>query len=160
MPYPCWCPWFGAAAGIFVLLWHGRPTAQPPLSVLPWVWDKHLCYPYVPLPSVFPSSHRSAWRCFSQDTAGSPAGLCLPELSPFIFLSSPDAAIQFLERVGTDLGLASQKVEVSAAAPALLPLCLSPSQPGRGAVPSPPPRRGAGGAFPAAPNPPLTPVLP
>uniref|UniRef100_A0A493STN6 Aminoacylase 1 n=1 Tax=Anas platyrhynchos platyrhynchos TaxID=8840 RepID=A0A493STN6_ANAPP len=32
--------------------------------------------------------------------------------SPFIFLSSPDAAIQFLERVGTDLGLASQKVEV------------------------------------------------
>lgn len=116
--------------------------------MLPWLRDKRLRYPYVPLSPVSISSLPQ--KCVKMFVSGTcrrrappldfalrralPPLLC-PELAPFIFLSSPDAAIQFLERVGTDLGLASQKVEVSEAAPALLPLCLSHPSPAVGLSP-------------------------
>lgn len=61
-------------------------------------------------------------QCLIPSHASGKATLALPWIHPIIHLfSPPDAAVQFLERVGTDLGLACQKVEVSRAAPGLVP---------------------------------------
>lgn len=61
-------------------------------------------------------------HCLIPSHASGKATLALPWIHPIIHLfSPPDAAVQFLERVGTDLGLACQKVEVSRAAPGLVP---------------------------------------